>query len=63
MKIAELKAKSVDELKGLVADLKKERFNLRFQKVTGEAANVNRGREVRKTIARALTLINQKKGA
>lgn len=61
MKIAELKAKSVEELKGMVTDLKKERFNLRFQKVTGELANANRGREVRRTIARALTLINQKK--
>lgn len=62
MKIAELKSKSVEELKGLVADMKKERFNLRMQKAAGEAGSQGRPRIVRKTIAQALTLINQKKG-
>lgn len=56
-----LAAKSVDELKGLVADLKKEQFNLRFQKAAGELASASRVRDVRRGIARALTLIHQKK--
>jgi large subunit ribosomal protein L29 len=61
MKYAELKTKSTDELKGIVADLKKEQFNLRFQKSAGELASVGRVRVVRRSIARVLMLINQKK--
>jgi large subunit ribosomal protein L29 len=61
MKFAEMKSKSADELKGMVADLKKEKFNLRFQAATGEAVTAARWRQIRKEVARALTLINQKK--
>jgi ribosomal protein L29 len=61
MKVSELKTKSVDELKVMVTDLKKERFNLRFQAAAGEAVNASRWRAARKEIAQALTLINQKK--
>jgi large subunit ribosomal protein L29 len=61
MKATEMKSKSVDELKGMVADMKKERFNLRFQAASGESVSAGRWREIRKDIARALTLINQKK--
>lgn len=63
MKIAELKGKSEDELKSSLKDLKKEAFNLRFQKTTGELENTSRIRVVRKTIARIETLINQKTAA
>jgi large subunit ribosomal protein L29 len=61
MKAAELKNKSADELKGMMADLKKEQFNLRMQAAAGEAVSGNRIREVRRTIARVLTLVNMKK--
>ena len=60
MKIAELRAKSQDELKGLILDLKKEQFNLRMQASTGELENKGRFKEVRRTIARAKTLMGGK---
>lgn len=60
MKIAELKAKTADQLKSLLVDLKKEAFNLRFQTVTGELENTSRIKEVRRTIARVKTLLNEK---
>ena len=59
MKIAELRAKSKDELKDLVLGLKREQFNLRMQASTGELANKGRFKEVRRTIARAKTLMNE----
>ena len=59
MKIADLRAKSKEELKGLVLDLKKEQFNLRMQAATGALENKNRFKEVRRTIARAKTLMNE----
>ena len=59
MKAAELRTKSKDELKELVLSLKKEQFNLRMQESTGELANKGRFKEVRRTIARAKTIMNQ----
>lgn len=59
MKTAELRSKSKDELKDLVLGLKKEQFNLRMQAATGSLENASRIKEVRKTIARAKTLINE----
>ena len=63
MKTAELRAKSKEELKDLVLSLKKEQFNLRFQVATGAQDNMSRFKEVRKTIARAKTLMNEPEGA
>ena len=60
MKIAEIRAKSAEELKGIVLSLKKEQFNLRFQAATGELANRNRFKEVRRTIARIMTVMGGK---
>ena len=57
MKIAELRAKSKEELGDLVLSLKKEQFNLRMQAATGQLENRGRFKDVRKTIARAKTLI------
>lgn len=62
MKIAELRAKSKDELKDLVVTLKKEQFNLRMQKTTGSLENASRIADVRKTIARAKTVMNEVPG-
>lgn len=59
MKIAELRSKAKDELKDLVLSLKKEQFNLRMQSATGALENKGRIKEVRKTIARAKTLLNE----
>jgi large subunit ribosomal protein L29 len=46
-----------------VADLKKELFNLRFQKASGELTNTSRFREARKEIARILTQLRTLKNA
>ncbi len=59
-KTSEFRTKTVDELRLEEKDLRKELFNLRFQKVTGEIENPLRIRRVRKDIARVLTLINEK---
>lgn len=58
MKMQEVRAKSQDELKGMLQQFKKELFNLRFQKATGELENQSRFREVRRDIARVLTQLN-----
>ncbi len=58
-----LKGKSVEELQGNVADLKKELFNLRFQKASGELTNTSRFREAKREIARLLTQLRTIKNA
>jgi large subunit ribosomal protein L29 len=52
--------KSPDELADELVKLKKERFNLRFQRASGQLEKTNRVREVRRDIARVLTVISQK---
>lgn len=59
MKSKELRSKGADELKELVTSSKKELFNLRMQQATGQIGNANRFKEVKKTIARAKTLLNE----
>ena len=59
-KPSELRTMTADELKQQEANLRKELFNLRFQKVTGEIENPMRIRETRKDIARVLTVITEK---
>ncbi len=61
MKISELRTKSKEELQNLLHDYKKEGFNLRFQKVSGELANFARIREVKRTTAKILMLLGQNK--
>ncbi|HCC68465.1 MAG TPA: 50S ribosomal protein L29 [Nitrospiraceae bacterium] len=63
MKPSELRALSIDELRRKEDDLKKELFNLRFQKATGEIENPVRIRQVKKDIARTLTIIREKENA
>jgi large subunit ribosomal protein L29 len=60
MKAQELRTKTEDELKSELADLRKESFNLRFQRSSGQLENAARVREVRRGIARILTLLNQR---
>jgi large subunit ribosomal protein L29 len=57
MKIQDLRAKSSDQLKGELTSLKKEAFNLRFRKASGQLENTARVRQVRRDIARIQTLL------
>jgi len=61
--ISEYRNKTVDELRQEENSMRKELFNLRFQKVTGEIENPQRIKRVRKDIARVLTVINEKSNA
>ncbi len=58
MKAEELLGKTADELKGMLVELKKEQFNLRFQKASGQLENTARVRQVRRDIARIKTMLN-----
>ena len=60
MKIADIRAMSADQLDDEVLKLKKEQFNLRFQRATGQLENTSRVRQVRKDIARIKTVARQK---
>jgi len=59
MKAKELRSKGADELKELVTSSKKELFNIRMQRATGQQTPGGRSKEVKKTIARAKTLLNE----
>jgi large subunit ribosomal protein L29 len=58
MKVEELRGKSADELRDQLLDLKKEAFNMRFQRANGQLENTARIREVRHDISRIKTVIN-----
>ncbi len=60
MKQSELKDKNVDQLREDLSSLKKEAFNLRFQKASGQLENTARVRVVRRSIARVLTILSSK---
>ncbi|ARQ01346.1 50S ribosomal protein L29 [Pseudorhodoplanes sinuspersici] len=60
MKIADVRVMSVDQLDDEVLKLKKEQFNLRFQRATGQLENTSRVRQVRRDIARLKTVARQK---
>ena len=60
MKMADLREVSADELLKKEQDMRKELFNLRFQKATGEIENPMRIRALRKDIARVLTVLTEK---
>jgi large subunit ribosomal protein L29 len=59
MKIADIRAMSPDQMDDAVVNLKKERFNLRFQRATGQLENTSRMREARRDIARIKTVAAQ----
>ena len=61
MKPADLRAMSADQLDDEFLKLKKERFNLRFQRATGQLENTSRVRAVRRDIARIKTIAAQKR--
>jgi large subunit ribosomal protein L29 len=57
MKASDLRTKTADELKDSLMDLRKEQFNLRFQKASGQLENTARARQVRRDIARLKTVL------
>ena len=57
---SDLKGMTQDQLQDELLNLKKEQFNLRFQRATGQLENTGRVREVRRDIARVKTLQRQK---
>jgi len=59
----DVRAKTTDELGTMLLDLRKEQFNLRFQRATGQQEGVSRVRIVRRQIARVKTILHQKNGA
>ncbi|MBA3472544.1 MAG: 50S ribosomal protein L29 [Actinomycetota bacterium] len=60
MNVAEVRELDVEELQQRVAQTRRELFNLRFQHATGQLENTGQLKEVRKNIARLLTVLNQK---
>jgi large subunit ribosomal protein L29 len=63
MKSGDLRAMTVDQLDDEALKLKKEQFNLRFQRATGQLENTSRVRAVRRDIARIKTIARQKRQA
>ena len=59
-RLSDLKVMTGDQLQDELLKLKKEQFNLRFQRATGQLENVSRVREVRRDIARLKTLQRSK---
>jgi large subunit ribosomal protein L29 len=63
MKAEELRGKTMDELRDQLLDLKKEAFNMRFQRATGQLENTARVRQVRRDIARVKTILRKTREA
>ena len=63
MKVAEARTMDVEKLDEELVKLKKEQFNLRFQRATGQLENTARVRQVRRDIARIKTVAQQKRTA
>jgi large subunit ribosomal protein L29 len=61
MKAADIRAMTIDQIDDEVLKLKKEQFNLRFQRATGQLENTSRVREVRRDIARLKTVAKNKR--
>jgi LSU ribosomal protein L29P len=63
MKAEQLLGKSADELKDELMGLRKEAFNLRFQRASGQLENTARVRQVRRDIARIKTVLKKQQPA
>jgi len=63
MKIEDVRAMTPDELEDKILELKKEQFNLRFQRATGQLESTSRVRVVRRDIARLMTVATQQRAA
>jgi large subunit ribosomal protein L29 len=60
MTASDVRAKTPDELTTMLLDLRKEQFNLRFQRATGQQENTSRVRVVRRDIARVKTILAER---
>ena len=60
MNAEELRDKTPDQLRDQLVALKKEAFNLRFRKATNQLENTARMRQVRRDVARVMTVLNEK---
>ena len=60
VKTADVRTKTDKELDTRLSDLRKEQFNLRFQKATGQLANTARFTHVRKEIAKIMTVVGER---
>ncbi len=58
---SDLRAKTPDEMQDLLVSLRKEQFNLRFQRATGQAEGTARIRTVRRDIARVKTIMGERR--
>ena len=63
MKADDVRDLTVDQLRDELAKLKKEQFNLRFQRASGQLENTARIRDVRRSVARVQTILRQKLAA
>jgi len=63
MKAGDVRLKTADELTDQLSALKKEQFNLRFQRASGQLENTSRVRVVRRDIARIKTILAEKAAA
>ena len=63
MKISDVRAKTPDQLGEELLSLKKEQFNLRFQRATGQMEKTHRSNQIRKDIARIKTVLHSKQPA
>ena len=63
MKAMDLRVMTLDQLGDELMKLRKERFNLRFQRASGQLENTARVRQVRRDIARIETITRHKRGA
>jgi large subunit ribosomal protein L29 len=63
MTIEDIRHKTPDQLRDDLTRLRKEQFNLRFQKATGQLEKTSRVREVRRDIARIETILSEKSKA
>jgi large subunit ribosomal protein L29 len=61
MKIGDVRAMSPDEVEDKILELKKEQFNLRFQRATGQLESTSRVRVVRRDIAKLLTIATERR--
>ena len=61
LKVDDIRAMTEDQMDDAVLNLKKERFNLRFQRATGQLENTSRLKQARRDIARIKTIAAQKR--
>jgi large subunit ribosomal protein L29 len=62
-KPADIRLKTPDELAAMLIDLRREQFNLRFQRATGQTEGQARIKVVRRDIARVKTILTEQKAS